>query len=132
VVNKAIILGRVGQNPEVKQTPGGATVTNFSVATNEKWTDKSGEKHERTEWHRIVVWGKLAELCGQYLTKGRQAYIEGRLQTREWEKDGQKHHTTEINADSVVFLSGGEREEQQSEPQQQHPVPRSRIGGGLF
>jgi single-strand DNA-binding protein len=132
VVNKAIILGRVGQNPEVKQTPGGATVTNFSVATNEKWTDKSGEKHERTEWHRVVVWGKLAELCGQYLTKGRQAYIEGRLQTREWEKDGQKHHTTEINADSVVFLSGGEREEQQPEPQQQHPVPRSRIGGGLF
>jgi len=85
----------LGQNPEVRYTPSGAAVANFSVATNESWTDKQGQKQERTEWHRIVVWGKLAELCNQYLSKGRQAYIEGRLQTREWEdKTGVKKFTT--------------------------------------
>ena len=80
-VNKVIILGRLGQDPELKYTPGGAAVCNFSLATSENWTDKSGQRQERTEWHRVVVWGKLAELCNQYLSKGRQAYIEGRLQT---------------------------------------------------
>ena len=89
-VNKVILVGRLGQNPEVKYTPSGAAVANFSVATNESWVDKAGQKQERTEWHRIVVWGKVAELCQQYLAKGRQAYIEGRLQTRQWQdKDGQ-------------------------------------------
>ena len=84
-VNKVIVLGRLGQDPEMKYTPSGSAVTNFSVATSESWTDKSGQKQERTEWHRIVVWGRLAEISNQYLAKGRQVYIEGRLQTRQWE-----------------------------------------------
>lgn len=107
-VNKVILVGRLGQNPEVRYTPSGAAVANFSIATNENWTDKSGQKQERTEWHRIVAWSKLAELCSQYLTKGRQVYIEGRLQTRQWQdKDGQTKYTTEINAQTVQFLGGG-------------------------
>jgi single-strand DNA-binding protein len=107
-VNKAILVGRLGQNPEVRYTPSGAAVGNFSVATNEAWTDKQGQKQERTEWHRVVVWGKLAELCSQYLTKGRQVYVEGRLQTRQWQdKDGQTKYTTEIQAQTVQFLGGG-------------------------
>lgn len=107
-VNKVILVGRLGQNPEVRYTPSGAAVANFSVATNESWMDKSGQKQERTEWHRIVVWGKLAELCSKYLTKGRQAYIEGRLQTRQWQdKDGQTKYTTEVQAQTVQFLGAG-------------------------
>ena len=109
-VNKVILVGNLGRDPEVRYTPGGQAVANFTVATNEAWTDKSGQKQERTEWHRIVVWGKQAELCGEYLTKGRQVYIEGRLQTREWtNKEGAKQYTTEVVANQVVFLSGGER-----------------------
>lgn len=104
-VNKVILIGRLGQNPEIRFTPSGAAVANFSVATNETWLDKAGQKQERAEWHRVVVWGKLAELCGQYLTKGRQAYIEGRLQTRQWQdKDGQTKYTTEVQAQTVQFL----------------------------
>lgn len=104
-VNKVILIGRLGQNPEIRFTPSGAAVANFSVATNETWLDKAGQKQERTEWHRVVVWGKLAELCGQYLSKGRQAYIEGRMQTRQWQdKDGQTKYTTEVQAQTVQFL----------------------------
>jgi single-strand DNA-binding protein len=107
-VNKVILVGRLGQNPEVRYTPSGAAVANFSVATNESWVDKSGQKQERTEWHRVVVWGKLAELCGQYLAKGRQAYVEGRLQTRQWQdKDGQTKYTTEVQAQTIQFLGAG-------------------------
>lgn len=110
-VNKVILVGRLGQNPELRNTPGGAAVTNFSVATNESWNDKNGQKQERTEWHRVVVWGKLAELCQQYLQKGRQVYLEGRLQTRQWQdKDGQTRYTTEIQAQTVQFLGGGARD----------------------
>ncbi|WP_127716622.1 single-stranded DNA-binding protein [Halobacteriovorax sp. HLS] len=106
-VNKVIILGRLGSEPELKYTPSGAAVCNFSLATSESWADKSGQKQEKTEWHRIVVWGKLAELCNQYLAKGRQAFIEGSLQTRSWDgQDGQKRYTTEINAKNVQFLGG--------------------------
>ncbi len=104
-VNKVILIGRLGQNPEVRYTPSGAAVANFSVATNESWMDKAGQKQERTEWHRIVVWGKTAENCNQYLTKGRQVYVEGRLQTRQWQdKDGQTKYTTEVQAQTVQFL----------------------------
>lgn len=104
-LNKVMIIGRLGQDPELKYTPGGAAVCNFSIATSESWTDKSGQKQEKTEWHRIVVWGKLAELCNQYLGKGRQAFVEGKLQTRAWEdKEGQKRYTTEIMANTVQFL----------------------------
>jgi single-strand DNA-binding protein len=106
-VNKVILLGRLGQDPELKYTPGGSPVCNFSLATTESWTDKSGQKQEKTEWHRIVVWGKLAELCNQYLAKGRQAFLEGRLQTRSWDdKDGNKRYTTEILASTVQFVGG--------------------------
>lgn len=106
-VNKVIILGRLGQDPELKTTPNDKKVCNFSLATSEDWIDKSGKKHEKTEWHRIVVWGKLAELCGQYLSKGRQAFIEGKLQTRDWEdNNGQKRYVTEINALTVQFIGG--------------------------
>ncbi|HXH31436.1 MAG TPA: single-stranded DNA-binding protein [Bacteriovoracaceae bacterium] len=106
-VNKVILLGRLGQDPELKYTPGGSAVCNFSLATTESWTDKQGQKQEKTEWHRVVVWGKLAELCNQYLAKGRQAFLEGRLQTRSWDdKDGNKKYTTEILANSVQFIGG--------------------------
>jgi len=106
-LNKVMIIGRLGQDPEMKYTPSGAAVCNFSVATSESWTDKSGQKQEKTEWHRIVVWGKLAELCNQYLAKGRQAYIEGKMQTRSWDdKDGNKKYTTEVQALTVQFLGG--------------------------
>lgn len=97
-VNKTILIGRLGKDPEVKYTTSGAPVANFSIATSERWKDKDGEQQERTEWHRIVAWNKLAELCGQYLSKGRQVYVEGRLQTRQWEDEGGgKRYTTEIS-----------------------------------
>ena len=107
-VNKAIVVGNLGRDPEVRYTAGGQPVANFSVATNERWTDKAtGQPQERTEWHRIVVWGKQAESCGEYLAKGRQVYVEGRIQTREWtDKEGKKQNTTEIVANQVVFLGG--------------------------
>ncbi len=106
-INKVILIGRLGQDPELKYTASGTAVTNFSMATSESWSDKSGQRQERTEWHRIVVWGKLAELCQQYLSKGRQAFIEGALQTRSWEdQNGQKRYTTEIVARNVQFLGG--------------------------
>lgn len=110
-VNKVILIGRLGQDPEVRYTSNGGAVANFSLATNESWTDKAGQKQERTEWHKVVVWGKLGELCGQYLSKGRQAFVEGRLQTREWtDKEGGKRYTTEIVAQNIQFLGApGER-----------------------
>lgn len=112
-VNKVILVGRLGQNPEVRYTAAGAPVATFSLATSENWMDKSGQKQERTEWHRIVVWGKMAETCNQYLSKGRQVYIEGRLQTRQWQdKEGQTKYTTEVQAQTVQFLgsnAGGEQ-----------------------
>lgn len=105
-VNKVILVGRLGKDPEVRQTQGGAAVANFTIATSETWKDKnSGQRQDRTEWHRIVVWGKLADLCKQFLSKGRQVYIEGRLQTRQWQdQQGQTRYTTEVNAQTVQFL----------------------------
>ncbi len=106
-LNKAIVIGNLGKDPEIRYTAGGQAVANMTIATNERWTDKEGAKQERTEWHRIVVWGRQAENCNQYLKKGRQVYVEGRIQTREWEdKEGQKRYTTEIVASNVLFLSG--------------------------
>ncbi len=110
-VNKVILIGNLGKDPEVRFTPSGQAVATFSIATNEGWKGKDGQDQERTEWHRIVVWGKQAENCGEYLSKGRTVYIEGRLQTREWtDKEGQKRYTTEVVANNfggVVFLGGG-------------------------
>jgi single-strand DNA-binding protein len=105
-INKVIIVGHLGKDPEVRYTPSGSAVANFSVATSETWKDKAtGEKKERTEWHRIVAWDKLGEICGEYLSKGRQVYVEGKLQTRSYDdKDGIKRYTTEIIATDVQFL----------------------------
>ncbi len=106
-INKAIILGRLGKEPDLKYTPGGPAVCEFTLATSENWTDKAGQKQEKTEWHKVVVWGKLGELCSKHLSKGRQAYVEGRIQTRSWDaKDGTKRYTTEINASTVQFVDG--------------------------
>mgnify|MGYP001820068335 CR=1 FL=1 len=108
-INKAIIVGNLGRDPEVRYTPDGTAVANFSIATSESWTDKaSGEKREATEWHNIVVWRRLAEICGEYLSKGRQVYVEGKLQTRSWEQDGVTRYKTEIVASTVQFLGGRE------------------------
>jgi single-strand DNA-binding protein len=106
-VNKVLLIGRLGNNPEIRYTNTGTAVANFNLATSESWNDKTGQKQERTEWHRVVVWGKLAELCEKYLAKGRQCFVEGRLQTRSWDdKDGNKRYTTEIVANVVQFLGG--------------------------
>jgi len=112
-VNKVILVGNLGKNPEMRYTQGGAAVANMTLATTERYTDKSGQKQEQTEWHRVVAFGKLAEICGQYLTKGRQIYIEGRIQTRQWQdQQGQKRYTTEIVANNMQMLGGrGERSE---------------------
>ena len=104
-LNRAQIIGNTTRDPEMRSTNNGQSVANFSVATNMQWTDAQGQKQERTEFHNIVAWGKLGEICGQYLAKGRKVYVEGRLQTREWETpEGQKRQRTEIVADNVILL----------------------------
>lgn len=104
-VNKVILLGRLGKDPELKYTQGGTPVANFSLATDETWKDQSGEKQQRTEWHNIVAWKKLAEICGQYAKKGQQIYIEGKIQTRKWEdKDGNTRYTTEVVVSNLVLI----------------------------
>lgn len=121
-VNKVILIGNLGRDPELRYTPGGQAVAEFSLATSESFTRQNGEKQDRTEWHRIVVWGRVAENCAKYLAKGRTVYIEGRLQTREWEdKEGQKRRTTEVVAQTVQFLGG---------PRGSGPAPGSGSGGG--
>ena len=107
-INKVILIGNCGADPETRYLPNGGAVTNINIATSESWKDKeSGQQNERTEWHRIVVWSKLAELCGEYLSKGRQVYVEGKLQTRQWEdRDGNKRYTTEVQAREITFLGG--------------------------
>ncbi|MDA2937997.1 single-stranded DNA-binding protein [Acidobacteria bacterium AH-259-A15] len=105
MVNRVMLVGRLGKDPEMRHTPSGTPVTNFSVATDERWKGKNGERQSRTEWHNIVVWSKLAEICNQYLSKGRLVYIEGRIQTREWDdRDGNKRRTTEIVALDMRML----------------------------
>lgn len=104
-LNKAMLIGRLGQDPEVRYTQSNTAVANFSLATNERFKDRNGENQERTEWHRIVAWGRTAEICQEYLNKGSLVYIEGPIQTREWEdKDGQKKYTTEIKALTMQML----------------------------
>ena len=106
-INKVILVGHLGRDPEVRYTADGRAVANFNIATSDEWTDKdTGEKKQRTEWHRIVAWGRLGEICGEYLSKGRQVYVEGKIQTRSWEKDGITRYTTEIVASDVQFLGG--------------------------
>ena len=107
-VNKVILVGNLGRDAELRYTPGGAAVATLNMATTEVWNDKQGQRQEKTEWHRVVLWGKSAESLTEYLTKGKQIYVEGRLQTRQWDdKDGNKRYTTEIRGDRVVLLGGG-------------------------
>lgn len=108
-VNKVILIGNLGRDPEVRYTQNGTAVANFTLATNEVWNDKGGERQERTEWHRIVVWGKQAEIAREHLAKGKQVYVEGSIQTRQWDdREGNKRTTTEIKAQRVVMLGRAE------------------------
>jgi single-strand DNA-binding protein len=110
-VNKVILVGNLGADPDMRYTPSGQGVCELRLATSESWNDKNGQRQERTEWHRVVVWGKRAEICSKYLSKGRQVYVEGRIQTRSYDdKDGNKRYITEIIAADVQFLGGGGRE----------------------
>src|SRR4051812_26956670 len=127
-VNKAILVGNLGRDAEMRFTSGGTPVATVSLATTERFTDRDGQKKEDTQWHRIVIWGKTAESLNEYLTKGKQIYVEGRIQTREWtDKEGQKVKTTEIRADRIVLLGGGGGGggEGRARPQQ-----RERMGAG--
>lgn len=105
-VNKVILVGNLGADPELKYTASGTPVCKFRMATSEAFKDRDGNQQERTEWHRVTAWGKLAEICGQYLSKGRQVYVEGSLRTSSWEQDGQTRYMTEVNARDVQFLGG--------------------------
>lgn len=132
-VNKVILVGTCGQDPEVRYLPNGNAVTNLSLATSEQWTDKqTGQKVEKTEWHRVSMFGKVAEIAGEYLRKGSQVYIEGKLQTREWEKDGIKRYTTEIVVDmqgTMQLLGGrpqGDQQAPSNAPRAQQQAPQQR------
>ena len=123
-INKAILIGNLGRDPEVRYTPSGLAVANFNIATSERWKDRdTGEMNERTEWHRIVAFGKLGEICGEYLSKGKQVYIEGRIQTREWEdRDGNRRYTTEIVASDMKML-GARDSRDTAKPFVEPPAP---------
>jgi single-strand DNA-binding protein len=129
-VNKVILVGHLGADPEIRYTQGGSPVANLRIATNESWTNKNGQKEERTEWHRVVAWSKLAELAGQYLTKGRQIFVEGRLQTRSWDdKEGNKRYATEIVATNIQFLGGAaDRKTENAALPPDLPAPPSDLG----
>jgi single-strand DNA-binding protein len=112
-INKVILIGNLGKDPEVRYTPAGKAVANFSLATTERWTDRDGQRHDKVEWHTVVAWGKLGELAGQYLKKGRPVYVEGKIATRSWDDDsGTKHYKTEIVANQLVFLGSNDRQGQ--------------------
>ena len=127
-VNKVILLGALGRDPETRFMPNGEAVTNFSMATSENWKDKSGVKQEKTEWHNVVAYRKLAEIMGEYLKKGSSVYIECRLQTRKWEKDGVTRYSTEIIADSMQML-GGKADGSTSSSQRQDSKPNDTSNG---
>lgn len=130
-VNKVILIGNLGQDPEIRYTQGGQAVANFSIACNDNWTDKDGQKQERTEWVRITAWGKTAELCGEYLSKGRQVYIEGRMQTREWtDKEGVVKYTTEVVANQVTFLGSKDGGQNAASQQATTGGQRANTGAG--
>ena len=122
-VNKVILVGNLGADPEVRYTASGSAVANFRIATTEQWNDKAGEKQEHTEWHRIVAWGRLGEICGEYLHKGKQVYIEGKLRTREWEdRDGNRRFTTEVIAFTMQMLGRAGKEGRAEAVEDRHPV----------
>jgi len=124
-VNKVILVGNLGSDPEIKTTPTGQQVANFSLATSESWTDKNtGEKQTKAEWHRLVLWRRLAEVAGQYLKKGAKIYVEGKLETRSWEdKEGQKRYTTEVVVYQLEMLGGDRQEGSGQQYQQPEPAP---------
>lgn len=125
-LNKVQLIGNLGADPEIRQATNGNAIANLNIATSEKWTDKSGEKRENTEWHRVVIFGKLADVVGQYVRKGDRIYIEGKLQTRKWQdRDGNDRYTTEIVGNQMLMLGGRQGGQQQSQP-----TP-SRDSGGL-
>jgi len=136
MINKVILVGNLGRDPEIGYTPSGTAKATFSVATTDRWKDKaSGEMKEKTEWHRVIAWGRLGEICGEYLAKGRQVYIEGRLQTRSWEKDGVTRYTTEVVANEMKMLGsrsdgggGGSRPQSSGMPEYDGP-PLPEEGG---
>ncbi len=123
-VNKVILVGNLGRDPEVRYIKDGTAVANLRLATSETWNDQNGQRQERTEWHRVVAWGKLAEIAKEYMSKGRQIYVEGKLQTRSWDdREGNKRYTTEVKADQIVMLgtrgdSAGSRDAPASPPEQ--------------
>ncbi|HTS85462.1 MAG TPA: single-stranded DNA-binding protein [Usitatibacter sp.] len=140
-VNKVIIIGNLGRDPETRYMPDGGAITNISVATTDKWKDKNGEMQEKTEWHRVAFFGKLAEIAGEYLKKGSQVYVEGRLQTRKWQdKDGQDKYTTEIVANQMQMLGsrqgmggGGDRDAEGGGASRPASKPATaKAGGGKF
>jgi single-strand DNA-binding protein len=137
MVNKVILIGNLGRDPEVRTTPNGQTVASFTLATSRKWKDKDGNRQEQTEWHNIVVWGRSAETAGQYLTKGKQLYVEGRLQTRSWEDrtSGEKRYKTEVVCDNFQMLggrgdSGGGARSAGGDPGHTEPEEQHFQGGG--
>jgi single-strand DNA-binding protein len=131
-VNKAILIGNLGKDPELRYTPGGQAVASFPLATSEKWRDREGNLQDRTEWHNIVVWGRQAETAKEYLSKGRSVYVEGRIQTRSWEdKDGNKRYTTEIIVQRMQFLGGRDQGQVQPDTEQvtsEAPQPEDLSG----
>ncbi|HMK13813.1 MAG TPA: single-stranded DNA-binding protein [Burkholderiales bacterium] len=133
-VNKVIIIGNLGRDPEVRYMPDGGAIANISVATTDSWKDKSGEKQERTEWHRVAFFGKLAEIAGEYLKKGSQVYVEGSLRTRKWQdKEGKDRYTTEIVADRMQMLgsrAGGSEAMSQEAPVKEQAVSKTEGKGG--
>jgi single-strand DNA-binding protein len=144
-VNKVILIGNLGRDPETRYMPDGGAITNISVATTDKWKDKAGEMQEKTEWHRVAFFGKLAEIAGEYLKKGSQVYVEGRLQTRKWQdKEGQDKYTTEVVANVMQMLgsrqgqgggdreAGAERSERPQAGQGAAAKPAAKAGGGKF
>lgn len=133
-VNKVILIGNLGADPELRYTATGTAVANFNLATKDTWTSKEGNKEEKTEWHRIVAWARLAEICGEYLAKGKQVYIEGKMRTRSWEdRDGNKRYTTEVLAQTMQMLGSpgdrgvSEKEFGGGEPQGGGPFPEEDI-----
>src|SRR3982751_3615631 len=129
-VNKVILVGNLGADPELKYTPSSRPLCNLRIATTEVYKDKSGQRQERTEWHRVTVWGDQAENCNKYLSKGRSVYVEGRLQTRSYDKEGQKHYATDIVADRVVFLGSGSGAGAGEGRRQGGPAGQAGQGGG--
>ena len=128
MINKAILIGNLGADPEVRYTQNGAAVANFNIATTESWT-KDGQKEEKTEWHRIVAFGRLGEVCGEYLSKGSKVYIEGRIQTRQWDdKDGNKRYTTEIVAREMKMLDSRGAGSNQGGSPEEPPLPEPMMG----